>query len=64
MTKRTYYEAPVTELFRVEMEAGFCTGSGDDATSTEAGNGSNVTINGGDGHEGEADIEFGDQTWG
>lgn len=62
--KKMMYEKPVTERFCVEMEGGFCTGSGDDSTSTEAGNGSNVTINDGKGHEGETDIDFGDQTWG
>ena len=27
--KRTVYEAPVTKLFRIEMESGFCSGSAD-----------------------------------
>ena len=27
--KRTVYEAPVTKLFRIEMESGFCSGSVD-----------------------------------
>jgi hypothetical protein len=27
--KRTVYEAPLTERFRVEMEAAFCAASGD-----------------------------------
>ena len=25
--KRTVYEAPVTELFQIELEGGFCSGS-------------------------------------
>ena len=33
-TKRTVYEAPLTERFPVEMEAAFCAGSKDDINTS------------------------------
>ena len=62
MDMKLKYERPETINFVVEMEAGFCTGSGDDATK-DSNSGSEVTIGGGNGHEGGDDIGFGEQTW-
>lgn len=52
MNMKLKYERPETERLIVEMEAAFCTGSGDDATS-ENGNGSEVDIKGGQTDGGE-----------
>lgn len=52
MNVKTIYEKPETERLIVEMEASFCTGSGDNSTS-ENGSGSDVDIEGGQTDGGE-----------
>ena len=62
--KRTVYEAPVTKLFRIEMESGFCSGSAEvENPNTENGKINNHEINTGFGVDSAGESIFGEDSW-